>query len=241
MKGLLPGFRRFFSYLSEVAGRRRLRRAPELPGDRFRGQIAKVVDGDTLHLHDESGVLRHVRLLSIDTPETRFLGKSQGHWAEVAAARLRELLPVGTEVEIEVDEQRFDAYGRVLGYVYAGGELINLKLIEEGLAVPYIVAPNLRHARAFSEAARRSFTERRGMFSDPSVLLPYEFRWSLRGRAHAKAVGSLSTGEVFDLSERERVPSWDRVFFFDVRDIRPPFVRALNVTTTAPGPARVRT
>jgi micrococcal nuclease len=225
MKGLLPGFRRLIGYLSEVAQRRRLRRAPDLPGDRFRGQITRVVDGDTLQLHDEGGVRRHVRLLSIDTPETHFFGRSQGRWAEVAAARLRELLPVGCEVEIQVDEQRFDSYGRVLGHVHAGGQLINLQMIEEGLAAPYIVAPNLRHARDFSEAARRSFTERRGMFSDPSVLLPYEFRWSIRGGAHARAVGSLSRGEVFDLSEREQVPFWDRVFFFDVRDIRPPFVR----------------
>ena len=72
----------------------------------------------------------------------------------------------------------------------------------------------------------RAVGERRGMFGDPSVLLPYEFRWRMRGRSSAKLVGSLSRGEVYDLAERERVPIWDRVFFFDARDVRAPFFRA---------------
>ncbi|WP_437673025.1 thermonuclease family protein [Sorangium sp. So ce131] len=226
MTGLLPVYRRFIDYVSLVAGRRRLRSAPELSGDSFRGQVVKVVDGDTIRVRDEIGVLRGVRLLSIDTPETHFLGASQGRWAEAAAARLSELLPVGAEVEIQTDVQKFDSYGRVLGFVLSGGQLVNRQLLEEGLAATYIVAPNLRHARDFCEVARRSFTEKRGFFSDPSVQLPYEFRWSLRGRSHARLVGSLSRGQVFELSERDQVPCWDRVFFFDVRDVRAPFVRA---------------
>ncbi|KYF83715.1 nuclease [Sorangium cellulosum] len=224
MTGLLPGIRRFIGYVSLVS-RRRLRRAPDLPGATFRAAVVRTVDGDTLHVRDERGVDHPIRMLSIDTPETHFLGASQGHWAEAAAARLAELLPEGAEVEIQTDEQPCDAYGRVLAYVLSGGRLINRQLLEEGLAVTYIVAPNLRHAQDFSEAARRSFTERRGMFSDPDLLLPYEFRWSMRGQSSAKLVGSLSRGEVFDLSERERVPCWDRVFFFDARDVRAPFVR----------------
>ncbi|WP_437606956.1 thermonuclease family protein [Sorangium sp. So ce834] len=225
MTGLLPGLRRFIGYVSLVSRRRGLRRAPDLPGASFRAAVVRTVDGDTLHVRDERGATYPIRMLSIDTPETHFLGASQGHWAEAAAARLAELLPEGAEVEIQTDEQPFDAYGRVLAYVLSRGRLINRLLLEEGLAVTYTVAPNLRHARDFSEAARRSFTERRGMFSDPDLLLPYEFRWSMRGQSSAKLVGSLSRGEVFDLSERERVPCWDRVFFFDARDVRAPFVR----------------
>ncbi|WP_437731999.1 thermonuclease family protein [Sorangium sp. So ce1335] len=226
MTGLLPGFRRFIGYVSLVSRRRRLRRAPDLPGARFPATVVRTVDGDTLHVRDERGVTHAVRMLSIDTPETHFLGASQGYWAERAAARLSELLPEGADVEIQTDEQPCDAYGRVLGYVISGDRLINRVLLEEGLAMTYIVAPNLLHAQDLSEAAQRSFTARRGMLGDPSVLLPYEFRWSLRGQSSAKLVGSLSRGEVLDLSERERIPCWDRVFFFDVRDVKDPFVRA---------------
>ncbi|WP_437956226.1 thermonuclease family protein [Sorangium sp. So ce119] len=225
MTGLLPGFRRFIGYVSLVARRRRLREPPDLPGPRFPATVVRTVDGDTLHVCDERGVDHAIRMLSIDTPETHFLGASQGYWAEMAAARLSELLPEGAAVEIQTDEQPCDAYGRVLGYVISGGQLINRLLLEEGLAMTYIVAPNLLHAQELSEAARRSFSARRGMFGDPSVLLPYEFRWSMRGQSSAKLVGSLSRGEVFDLSEREQVPCWDRVFFFDARDVKEPFVR----------------
>ncbi|MGK3985642.1 thermonuclease family protein [Sorangium sp. So ce136] len=225
MTGLLPGFRRFIGYVSLVSRRGRFRQPPDLPGDRFRAEVVKVVDGDTLHVRDERGVTHSIRMLSIDTPETHFLGTSQGHWAEAAAARLAELVPDGAEVEIETDEQPFDAYGRVLGYVLSGGQLINRVLLEEGLAITYIIAPNLRHAQELSAAARESCTAKRGMFSDPSVMLPYEYRWSMRGQSSAKLVGSLSSGEVFALSERERIPCWDRVFFFNARDVRDPFVR----------------
>jgi micrococcal nuclease len=224
MAGLLPGFRRFIDYVSLVSRRRGLRR--DLPGDRFLAEVVRTVDGDTLRVRDEEGVTHPVRMLSIDTPETHFLGTSQGYWAEVAAARLSELLPDGAEVEIQADEQPFDAYGRVLGYVLSRGRLVNRQMLEEGLATTYIVAPNLRYARELSEAARRAFTEHRGMFGDRSVLLPYEFRWRMRGRSSAELVGSLSRGEVYDLAERERVPAWDRVFFFDARDVRAPFLRA---------------
>src|SRR5689334_10250621 len=190
MAGLLPEFRRFIDYVSLVSRRRGLRR--ELPGDSFVAEVVRTVDGDTLRVRDERGVIHPVRMLSIDTPETHFLGASQGYWAEVAAARLSELLPDGSEVEIQTDEQPFDTYGRVLGYVLSRGRLINRQMPEEGLATTYIVAPNLRYAQELSEAARQSFYERRGMFSDPSVLLPYEFRWRMRGRSSAKLVGSLS-------------------------------------------------
>ncbi|WP_437741350.1 thermonuclease family protein [Sorangium sp. So ce302] len=223
MAGLLPEFRRFIDYVSLVSRRRGLRR--ELPGDRFLAEVVRTVDGDTLRVRDEHGVIHPVRMLSIDTPETHFLGASQGYWAELAAERLSELLPDGAEVEIQTDEQPFDAYGRVLGYVLSRGRLINRQMLEEGLATTYIVAPNLRHARELSEAARRSFAERRGMFGDASVLLPYEFRWRMRGQSSAKLVGSLSRGEVVDLAERERVPVWDRVFFFDAKDVKAPFFR----------------
>lgn len=226
MKRLLPVFRRFIEYLS-LGPRRRRRggrgRARDMSIDVLHGTVVKTVDGDTLQICDASGLIHDIRLLSIDTPELHYLGASQGRWAEAAAARLAELLPVGCDVEVRTDEQKFDMYGRVLGYVYWGDLLVNRRLLEEGLAVTYIVAPNLLHAADFSAVMQRSIAERRGMFGDGTVLLPYEFRWRRRRATHAQFVGSLSRCEVIALSERARVPVWDRVFFFDFRDVKPPF------------------
>lgn len=229
MKRLLPVFRRFIDYVSWGLRRRRRDRLCRALGSSngvLRGKVVKTVDGDTLQIRDAQGEIHAVRLLSIDTPERHYLGASQGRWAEAATARLAELLPVGSDVEVRTDEQKCDMYGRVLGYVYSGGQLINRLLLEEGLAVTYIVAPNLMHAADFSAVVRRSIAEQRGMFGDESVLLPYEFRWSRRRATHARLVGSLSRGEVVALSERARIPVWDRVFFFDVRDVKPPFTFA---------------
>lgn len=229
MKRLLPVFRRFIDSVSFGPRRRRRgRRGRALDSsiDVLRGKVVETVDGDTLRIRDARGGIHTVRLLSIDTPELHYLGVSQGRWAEAAAARLAELLPVGSDVEVRTDEQKYDMYGRVLGYVHSGGRLINRLLLEEGLAVTYIVAPNLMHAADFSAVVRRSIAERRGMFGDGSVLLPYEFRWSRRRTPHARFVGSLSRRVVISLSERARVPIWDRVFFFDVREVKPPFTLA---------------
>jgi micrococcal nuclease len=228
MKRLLPVFRRFIDYVSfGPRRRRRVRgRAHDSSIDVLRGEVVKTVDGDTLQIRDARGFIYDIRLLSIDTPELHYHGVSQGRWAEAAAARLAELLPVGCDVEVRTDEQKFDMYGRVLGYVYSGDLLVNRCLLEEGLAVTYIVAPNLLYAADFSSVVQRSIAERRGMFGDGTVLLPYEFRWSRRRATHARLVGSLSRCEVISLSDRARVPVWDRVFFFDVRDVKPPFALA---------------
>ena len=45
-------------------------------------------------------------MLSIDTPETHFLGASQGYWAEKAAARGAKLSREHREVELLADGER---------------------------------------------------------------------------------------------------------------------------------------
>lgn len=227
MKGFVPVFRRLIGDVPAGFGGRR-RRGADLAQDieSIVGRVVKTVDGDTLHVRGEDDILYKVRLLSIDTPETHFLGASQGYWGERAASRLAELLPVGHRVEVRTDQQKCDVYGRVLGYVYAGTKFINRQMLQEGLAVNYIIYPNLLHAEEFSRIVEKCVGEQRGMFHDPRLQIPYEFRWSTRGQIHTRYVGALSDHQVFPVAEREHIPVWDRVFFIERAEVQAPFQMA---------------
>jgi micrococcal nuclease len=224
MRGLVPVFRRLMDNVTLGARwRRRRGEAAEQDIETIHGRVEKTVDGDTLHVRDGDDVLHKVRLLSIDTPETHFFGATQGYWGERASSRLSELLPVGHEVEVRTDEQKRDAYGRVLGYVYAGTKFINRQMLLEGLAVNYVICPNLLHAEEFAEIVKKCDHEGRGMFHDRSLEIPYEFRWSTRGKIHVRYVGSVSDHLVLPVAERGRIPVCDRVFFLERGHVRPPY------------------
>jgi micrococcal nuclease len=221
MRRLLPSFRRLVGWEHAGVGRRG---DIEPDVESIRGTVSKVLDGDTIHVCDERGRRIRIRLLSIDTPETHFFGASQGYWGERASARLAELLPLGSEVEVRTDAQKCDTYGRVLGYVYSGARFINRQMLAEGLAVNYVIAPNLLHVEEFAEIVKKNVVLDRGIFGDPDLQIPYEYRWSSRKRSHVRYVGSVSCHEVYRVARRELVAVWDRVFFNRAEDVCEPFV-----------------
>jgi micrococcal nuclease len=220
MRRLLPAFRRLVGGEHAGAGRRG---DIEPDVESIRGKVSKVSDGDTIHVCDERGRRYRIRLLSIDTPETHFFGASQGYWGERASDRLAELLPLGSEVEVRTDAQKCDIHGRVLGYVYSGARFINRQMLAEGLAVNYVIAPNLLHAEEFAEVVKKSSVLDRGIFGDPHLQIPYEYRWSRRKRIHVRYVGSVSCHEVYQVAQRELVAVWDRVFFNRAEEVCEPF------------------
>ena|SRR3989338_4359692 len=103
--------------------------------------VTKVIDGDTIVI---AGGQR-VRLLSIDTRE-----RGENCYAE-AKARMEELVLL-KNITLERDRENEDQYDRILRYVYVNDAMINLLMIEEGLAVAYIYEPNVKYRSAFLEA-----------------------------------------------------------------------------------------
>lgn len=94
----------------------------------FKSEIANVIDGDTIKLKNN----RYVRLLGINAPE-----KGQLFYNE-SKNRLKELLE-NKEIFFEKDREDRDKYGRLLRYVFANKTLINLQLVREGYAKPYLL------------------------------------------------------------------------------------------------------
>lgn len=103
------------------------------------GRITRVVDGDTVDVRLASGRHRSVRLIGIDSPETRFGAECGGSGATVALTRK---LPVGTRVKLLSDptQAAVDRYDRLLRYVVraADGRDMNRSQVYDGRATVYV-------------------------------------------------------------------------------------------------------
>jgi len=118
-------------------------------------EVARVVDGDTIHCR---GGLK-VRLIGIDSPE-----RDQGLTFTAARTALAELLPDTGAVWLEQDVVPTDRYGRTLAYVWAGQVLVNERMLERGWAVLYTVPPNVRYVDRFRAAEAVAREARRGLW-----------------------------------------------------------------------------
>lgn len=188
----------------------------------FPAVVERVVDGDTIRVNANNKSIP-IRMLSIDTPETHYLGKSQGYWGVTAAKHLENLLAVGSAVEIEFDEEKCDQYGRVLGYVHQGGMNVNEEMVKSGLAVMYCIYPNIKYCQEFGRINDTNIRNKKGIFSDSSVEIPYEWRRKMSKRSLEKYVGTLSTSTVYAPQYLNQIPVGDRIFFMSKSAIQPPF------------------
>jgi endonuclease YncB( thermonuclease family) len=118
--------------------------------------VSEVIDGDTLDLDNGD----RIRLVQIDAPE----GKGDCY-GKKAGTVLRQLLPVGTEIRLEVDPNldNEDRYGRLLRYVFNRDQNVNRTLVQKGAAsVWYFNGDKGRYANDLLRAAKRARTARRG-------------------------------------------------------------------------------
>lgn len=150
--------------------------AVDLP-DGANALVQRVIDGDTIEARfvvDGRAVDERVRLIGIDTPETKKPGSPVECYGPEASARTTELLPPGTPIMVRRDTEPRDDYGRLLGYVYrtSDGLFVNETLLAEGFASKLSISPNdqLADRLAAVEAAARE--SGRGMwafcFTDPT-------------------------------------------------------------------------
>lgn len=139
--------------------------APELRGER--AVVERVIDGDTVDVQRDGEVVR-VRLLNIDTPETKDPNEVVECLGPEAAALLEELLPPGTVVGLEYDQERTDRYDRTLAGVFLeDGTLVNAEIARQGLGTPLYIAPNGRFLPPVEEAFAAAEAQQTGLL-DPA-------------------------------------------------------------------------
>ena len=121
------------------------------------GKIAHVIDGDTVDIEID-GHTERVRLIGVNTPETKHPTKPIECFGPEASAYLTQLLPKGTTVRIERDVEARDRYGRMLLYLYLGSNdlFINLDLVARGYGTPMSIEPNTFHRNDFVRAAAQA-------------------------------------------------------------------------------------
>lgn len=98
--------------------------------------VARVIDGDTLDV-DAAGQTQRVRVLGIDTPETKKPGEPVDCFGPEATARTEAMLPAGAPVILVTDDAADDTddYGRALRHVTtSAGDNLGQLLLSEGYA-----------------------------------------------------------------------------------------------------------
>ena len=112
----------------------------------YKCTVNKIVDGDTVDVDIDLGfgiVLtdERVRIMGIDTPESRTRNKIEKLFGLAAKQRLKELLSKQCVLKTEINKDGEDMkgkFGRVLGdFVAPDGRMITDIMIEEGHAVAY--------------------------------------------------------------------------------------------------------
>lgn len=145
-------------------------------------RVVRVIDGDSLVV-SVSNVPRECRLIGIDAPEW-----AQNPWGERARNYLRTLLDrAGSVLSLETDEELIDKHGRLLVYLKnESGDLINLSLVEEGMAVAFNKRPNVRYASQFRSAQTRARSAKKGIWGPDGLKeRPGAFRERTRRRSSA--------------------------------------------------------
>ncbi|MFM7123877.1 MAG: thermonuclease family protein [Actinomycetes bacterium] len=119
--------------------------------------VQHVVDGDTIDI-SIGGKTERVRLIGINTPETKHPTKGVECFGPEASAYTEQLLPKGTALRVERDIEARDKYGRLLLYVYIASNnvFVNLDLVMNGYARPMVFEPNTAHKADFAQAATQA-------------------------------------------------------------------------------------
>ena len=112
----------------------------------YRVNVVKVVDGDTVDVDIDLGFGvwlkdERVRIMGIDTPESRTSDKVEKKFGLAAKARLKSLLGKQAILKTQVDKSGEDMkgkFGRILGdFVSEDGRMVTEVMIAEGHCVPY--------------------------------------------------------------------------------------------------------
>ncbi|MDP9694056.1 UNVERIFIED_ORG: micrococcal nuclease [Arthrobacter globiformis] len=134
--------------------------------------VSRVIDGDTFVATTSEGE-KTIRLLNVDTPETKDPHAPVECLGPEATAALEQLLPVGSVVRLELDVEPTDKYGRTLAGVFdSSGTLINAEVARQGMGIPVLIEPNRKFYPAVEEAFEEARTRAAGLNSPDLACLP---------------------------------------------------------------------
>ena len=141
----------------------------------YKCKVLRIVDGDTVDIDIDLGfgIWMHrerVRIMGIDTPESRTRDKVEKAFGLASKARLKEMLPIGSiqHLKTEIDksgEDKKGKFGRILGDFLIDDRRVTEILVEEGYAVAYFGGSK-------EEVEMKHMANREKLLREGKVVLP---------------------------------------------------------------------
>ena len=131
-----------------------------------KARVVRVIDGDTLVVDFKNEDVT-IRLLNVDTPETKDPGKPVECLGPEATEFLADALPPGSKVTLEFDVERHDRYGRTLAAVYDSQDrLINAEVARQGFGIPVTYGKNSKFRPPVDAAFEEAEERQAGLFAE---------------------------------------------------------------------------
>lgn len=153
----------FIMLIITVAGCSSSSKPSGAPG-RESAKVIRAVDGDTLEV-TLNGAKQKVRLIGIDTPETKKPNTPVMYYGKEASDYTKKRLE-GKTVELEWDVDRKDQYDRLLAYVWIGDEMFNRTLVQEGYARIATFPPNVKYVDLFKKDQEDARAKGKGLWKN---------------------------------------------------------------------------
>ncbi len=129
--------------------------------------VTRIVDGDTVEVTLADETQETLRLIGIDTPETKHPSKPVECFGNQATQKARSLLSE-KQITLEYDDSqgRYDKYNRLLTYaILPDGTNFNKAMIEQGYAYEYTYNVPYKYQGKFKDAERSARLNERGLWA----------------------------------------------------------------------------
>jgi endonuclease YncB( thermonuclease family) len=125
-------------------------------------ELVEILDGDTIRVRLEDGLVYQVRYLGMDTPE-----RGELYCAETTFIN-EELLASGPLTLLrEVSEK--DRYDRLLRHIFAGEVFVNFEMVRLGFAHTMLISPDIACAGVFLDAEAAARDSMSGLWGFPTA------------------------------------------------------------------------
>ncbi len=135
------------------------------PANKIAYKVVKVIDGDTIDVSVD-GKTSRVRLIGIDTPESKDPRKTVECFAVEASNKLTEIV-LNKDVTLLADSSQGDKdkYKRLLRYIQLDGTIVNQTMISEGFAYEYTYKTPYQFQKQFKASQEKAKTSSLGLWS----------------------------------------------------------------------------
>lgn len=153
----------------------------------LKGKVTKVIDGDTFYFKPTFGKQKKVRMLGIDAPESvSSKTATNSDFGKKVSNYLNKKL-LNKKVSLVLDKNIYDAYDRILAYVFINNNDFNNHLLLIGYAKAYFVGSNIKFKSKYlntEKIARKNGSGMWGLFTFRTNPKNFKYVGSTKGKKY---------------------------------------------------------